>query len=332
MEEAATAQMTVPADTPGAARTIPEQAAPVVIERVSKSYGSVAAVRSVSLQVPRASIYALVGPNGAGKTTVVECVEGLRSPDEGVVKVLGLDPVRERVRLYQRVGVHLQDSTMHARLRAGEVIRLFASLYDNAEDGDVLLRRFGLEDVKRKFFGRLSGGQKRRLMVALALIGRPELAILDEPTTGLDPQARHNVWAILKELRRSGMTILLTTHYLEEAEDHCDQVVMIDEGTIVAAGRPAELLERHGLGVRIAIQSALAPDEDRLARLPAVTHVERLPDELLVYGRDNAVYDAALAACAAERAAVARGIEVRRARLEDLYLLLTGRAYRKESP
>ncbi len=215
--------------------------AAVEVAGLVKRYGGTTAVDGVSFTVPAGTVLALLGPNGAGKTTTVESCEGFRTPDAGTVRVLGLDPARDRRRLAPRVGVMLQQGGVYPGARAGEVLRLFAAFAGDPLDPAGLLDRLGLAGVARTPYRRLSGGQQRRLALALALVGRPELLFLDEPTAGLDPQARLVTWELIREQRARGVTVLLTTHGMDEAERLADQIVIVDHGRVVAAGTPREL-------------------------------------------------------------------------------------------
>ena len=217
------------------------------VEGLTKRYGGRLAVDRLTFEVAPGTIFALVGPNGSGKTTTVECMEGLRQPDAGVVRILGLDPFRDRERLYTSLGVQLQESSMHPRLRLREALWLFAAFHQRPADAAGLLRTYGLESLAGSLYGALSGGEKRRFLVALAFVGRPRAVILDEPTSGLDPQARHNVWRALERYRDQDGTVLLTTHLLDEAERHCDAVAILDHGRLLAIGPPSRLLAEHGL-------------------------------------------------------------------------------------
>ena len=294
----------------------------VVLTDVRKTYGSVVALESFSLTLGRGSLLCLVGPNGAGKTTAVECLEGLRRPDSGEVRVFGLDPAVDRHRIYERVGVQLQEATLHERLKVCELVGLFASFYANPADGSELLDLLALSSKRSSAYGDLSGGQKRRLHILLALIGNPELVILDEPTSGLDPQARRNIWMTLKEARSRGTAVIVTTHYLEEAEDHAHRVMVIDSGRVIVDDHPRSMLSDRGLGVRVSIPAGRGVDIERIRAVDCVMRVEVLEDEVLVYGRDDNVRTALRSIVGDKETGV------RRARLEDLFLMLTGREYR----
>ena len=219
---------------------------PAVIEvqHLHKRYGDTMAVDDVSFTVEEGEIFGILGPNGAGKTTTVECIEGLRTPDGGAISVLGLDPQRDRAELTQRLGVQLQDSQLPDRLRVAEALELYGSFYRTPADWRALMDVLGLADKRDTRFGKLSGGQKQRLSIALALVGSPQVAVLDELTTGLDPQARRDTWALIEGIRDRGVTIVLVTHFMEEAERLCDRVALIDAGRVVALDTPAGLAER----------------------------------------------------------------------------------------
>ena len=213
---------------------------PAVIEvqHLHKSYGATVAVDDVSFTVQQDEIFGILGPNGAGKTTTAECIEGLRTPDRGTIRVLGLDPRRDRAELTQRLGVQLQDSQLPDRLRVAEALRLYSSFYRDPADWHALTDALGLAGQSKTMFGKLSGGQKQRLSIALALVGSPQVAVLDELTTGLDPQARRDTWALIEGVRSRGVTIVLVTHFMEEAERLCDRVALIDAGRVVAVDTP----------------------------------------------------------------------------------------------
>ena len=212
---------------------------PVIdVRHLYKRYGDTVAVDDVSFSVQPGEIFGILGPNGAGKTTTVECVEGLRAPDGGTISVLGLDPRRDRAELTQRVGVQLQDSQLPDRLRVAEALELYSAFYRTPADWRSLLEVLGLAAKARTPYGKLSGGQKQRLSIALALVGNPEVAVLDELTTGLDPQARRDTWELIEGVRDRGVTIVLVTHFMEEAERLCDRVALIDTGRVVAVDTP----------------------------------------------------------------------------------------------
>ncbi|HZP28605.1 MAG TPA: ABC transporter ATP-binding protein [Acidimicrobiia bacterium] len=213
----------------------------IEVEGLEKRYGPTRAVDGISLSVATGEVFGLLGPNGAGKTTTVEILEGYREPDEGSVRVLGLDPVRDGAKVRPRIGVMLQEGGLYPGIRPLEALRLFASYYDDPDDPDRLLDLVGLREAEHTLVRRMSGGQQQRLSLALALVGRPELVFLDEPTAGMDPHARATTWQLVRELRDHGVTVLLTTHAMDEAEQLCDRVAIVDHGRLVACGTPSEL-------------------------------------------------------------------------------------------
>ncbi len=216
----------------------------ISVAGLEKQYGATRAVNGLSFDIARGELFALLGPNGAGKTTTLEILEGYRKADAGTVRVLGLDPDREASQLRSRIGVMLQEGGLYPGLRPLEVLRLFAAFYDNPVDPQELLARVGLDDAQRTTVRRLSGGQQQRLSLAAALIGRPELIFLDEPTAGMDPQARAITWEFIQELQAGGVTIVLTTHLLDEVEALCDRVAIIAKGALAAIGTPRELMSQ----------------------------------------------------------------------------------------
>jgi ABC-2 type transport system ATP-binding protein len=219
---------------------------PVIhVASVRKAYGRTVAVDEVSFDVQPGEILGLIGPNGAGKTTTMECVNGLRAPDRGLISVLGLEPRRDVYALQERIGVQLQAAQLQKRIKVREAVGLWASLYRKPVDGDRLIEQLGLGEKRNAWFMTLSGGQKQRLFIALALINDPEVVFLDELTTGLDPQARRAIWELVRGIRQRGKTVFLTTHLMEEAERLCDRVAIIDHGRIIDLGTPAELVQRH---------------------------------------------------------------------------------------
>ncbi len=298
---------------------------PAVIEvqNLRKSYGETVAVNDISFTVQEGEIFGILGPNGAGKTTTVECVEGLRAPDAGGIRVLGLDPRRDRAELTQQLGVQLQDSELPERLRVAEALRLQGSFYRRPADWRALMELLGLTGKARTRFGKLSGGQKQRLSIALALVGGPRVAVLDELTTGLDPQARRDTWALIEDVRSRGVTILLVTHFMEEAERLCDRVALIDAGRVVAMDTPAGLANRVQPGQRIKFRPSVPFDDALLATLPDVTSVIRRGDVVVVTGSDNALN--VVTSELARHQIVAQQLRVEQASLEDAFVALTGR-------
>jgi ABC-2 type transport system ATP-binding protein len=302
----------------------------VEVRDLAKAYGDKRAVDGLSLLVPPGSVLALLGPNGAGKTTTIEICEGFRRPDGGSVRVLGLDPIADAAALRPRVGVMLQGGVGgYTGARAIELLRLFASYAAHPHDPAALLDSVGLADVAQTQVKRLSGGQQQRLSLALALVGRPELVFLDEPTAGMDPQARRGTWEFIRRLRADGVSVVLTTHFLDEAEQLADTVVVIDAGRVVAAGTPAELTRAGAEGqIRFrAVPGLLLAS--LVAALPAGSQVtEPEPGCYLVSGEVSPQLLAMLTAWCAGQGVLADDLSVGRRSLEDVFLELTGRELR----
>ncbi len=303
---------------------------PPVIEvsHLRKTYGEHVAVADVSFTVEEGEIVGILGPNGAGKTTTVECIEGLRSPDSGSVSVLGLDPRRDRAALRRVLGVQLQAGEMPERLRVAEAVELFAAFYDDPADPGELIERWGLAAKRDTAFKDLSGGQRQRLSIVLALVGRPRVAILDELTTGLDPQARRDTWAAIEQIRDEGVSVLLVTHIMEEAERLCDRVAVIDAGRVVALDSPAGLVAGLAAGQRLRFRpSEPIPGTDMdgiLRALPEVDAVTHHGTAIEVAGRGELL--TAVTTALAQHGVIATGLRVEQARLDDAVLALTTRA------
>ncbi|MDX8153420.1 ABC transporter ATP-binding protein [Patulibacter brassicae] len=317
-------------DVTAPARGVTPPATPALeVEGLAKRYGDRTAVDGVSLRLDRARVLALLGPNGAGKTTTVESCVGFRRPDGGRIRVLGLDPIAESERLRPRIGVMLQSGGVYQAARCREMLRLVAAYAADPLDPDALLERLGLTDVANVPFRRLSGGQQQRLSLAMALVGRPELVFLDEPTAGLDPQARHETWRIVRALREDGVSVVLTTHFMDEAERLADEIVIIDHGRVIAAGTPHELIrggaERE---VRFTAPPGL-PTADLEAALPPGVHVvEPAPGVYVVAGDVDPGLVAAITSWCAARDVLVEGLQVKQRTLEDVFLELTGRELR----
>jgi ABC-2 type transport system ATP-binding protein len=301
----------------------------IAVDALEKSYGSVRAVDAISFQVAAGEIFGVVGPNGAGKTTTIECLEGLRAADGGQVRVLGLDPRRDGDALRQRIGAQLQESALPARLRVGEAMRLFASFYRRPLEPEAVLEGLGLADRKNVAYADLSGGQKQRLSIALALVGDPQLVFFDELTSGLDPQARHATWDLVRDVRANRKTVFLTTHFMEEAERLCDRVMIIDAGRIVALDTPAALVHALGAGQRIAFCASGMTEEalGALRAIPGVERVELSADRVLVYGPSDRLLAPILEVL--EQAHLSfHDLQTEQPSLEDVFLALTGREMR----
>ncbi|HPY23878.1 MAG: type transport system ATP-binding protein [Actinomycetota bacterium] len=303
---------------------------PVVrLRGVSKRYGSTAAVSDLDLDVDRAQVFALLGPNGAGKTTTVEMCEGFVSPDAGSIEVLGLDPIADNARLRERIGVMLQGGGGYPAARAGEMLDLVAAYAADPLDPAWLLDTLGLTDAARTTYRRLSGGQQQRLALACAIVGRPELVFLDEPTAGMDAHARLVVWELIDALRRDGVTVVLTTHQLKEAEELADQIVIIDRGSPVASGTPAELM-RSGAEDQLRFTAPRRLDLALLvAALPeGYRATEPSPGEYLVEGKIDPQVLATVTSWCARLNILATDLRVENRSLEDVFLDLTGKELR----
>ncbi len=303
---------------------------PVVeVEGLRKAYGETRAVDGVSFTVAEGEIFGMVGPNAAGKTTTVECLEGLRVPDDGRVRVLGLDPQREGDALRERMGAQLQQSALPARLRVGEAMRLFASLYEHPLPPGPLLKELGLADRVHATWASLSGGQRQRLSIALALVGDPALVFFDELTSGLDPQARRTTWDLVTDVRDRGKSIVLTTHYMEEAARLCDRVMIIDHGRVVAVDTPADLVASLGAEHRVVFSGAEVSDDvlSALRAVSTVALVERKGDRVIVHGASDRSILAVLTVLD-DHGAPIRDLRTEQPSLEDVFLALTGRELR----
>lgn len=296
---------------------------------LSKRYGDVAAVDGVSIEVEAGEILGLLGPNGAGKTTTVEMLEGLRAPDTGAVHVLGRDLRTDLAAVRQRIGVQLQTTALYPRLKVREVLDLFRTFYaGDTVDTDELIELVDLQDKAGSLTRGLSGGQAQRLSVALALVNRPEMVFLDEPTTGLDPQARRALWDTIRDIRRRGATVLLTTHYMEEAEALCDRVAIMDGGRIIAEGPPARLVDEHFDETPIEVPAGGAELDGAPGGVPGVERLQREGGALTLYSSDTGATLTALTAMATAGRTSIDGLHVRRPTLEDVFLRLTGRRIR----
>jgi ABC-2 type transport system ATP-binding protein len=304
-------------------------AEPIVrVRGLTKRYGDVQAVAGIDLDLARGEIFGMLGPNGAGKTTSVEILEGLRVPDSGEVRVLGLDAVRDADAIKPRIGVCLQTAALYPKLTVEEVIDLFRSFYTKTRPTDELIDALELGERRHAQTMVLSGGQRQRLAVALALVNDPELIFLDEPTTGLDPAARRSLWDLVLKLKADGRSILLTTHYMEEAEVLCDRIAIMDHGRILEMGTVDELVTRrfHERAVRFDRPDDFDPAP--LRDLPAVSEVMSDATEVLVYSRDVGATIGALLPFLDARGLEPANLGIRRATLEDVFLDLTGRALR----
>jgi ABC-2 type transport system ATP-binding protein len=302
---------------------------PVVrVRGLTKRYDDVDAVAGIDFDVARGEVFGLLGPNGAGKTTTVEILEGLRVPDGGEVSVLGLDVVKQADALKPRIGVSLQTASMYPKLTVTELIDLFRSFYPKARPAAELIDALELGERKDAQSQVLSGGQRQRLAVALALVNDPELVFLDEPTTGLDPAARRSLWDLVRGLKADGRSVLLTTHYMEEAEVLCDRIAIMDHGRILEMGTVDELVSKRFQERAVRFDRVDGLTAAELEGLPGVSSIKDDADEVLVYTRDVGPTIGALLALADSRGLELKDLAIRRATLEDVFLDLTGRALR----
>jgi ABC-2 type transport system ATP-binding protein len=293
-----------------------------------KTYGQTVAVDEISFAVDDGEIFGLIGPNGAGKTTTLECVEGLKKPDRGSIRVLGLDPYHDVYRLQHRIGVQLQQAQLQKRIKVWEAVHLWASLYGKpVADGDRLLRQLGLGDKRQSWFMTLSGGQKQRLFIALALINDPEVVFLDELTTGLDPQARRTIWELVRGIRDRGKTVLLTTHLMEEAERLCDRVAIIEHGRIIDIDTPARLVARHCPECTVELTATHAGAEDAFRAMAHVESVARQDARFVLRGRGEDFVTEVIR-CVSEHDIHVSDFRTVLPNLEDVFLRLTGHSIR----
>lgn len=292
------------------------------VQHLRKSYGTTAAVDDVSFSVAEGEIFGILGPNGAGKTTTIECVLGLRAPDSGSVRVLGLDPGEDSEQLHPIVGAQLQASALPPLLKVGEILGLYRSFYRHPADVAELVRVLGLAGKLKTYYMSLSGGQKQRLSIALALIGRPTIAALDEMTTGLDPGARRDTWDLIEGVRDRGATVVLVTHYMEEAERLCDRVALIDRGRVVAIDSPGGLAQQAGGGQRVRFVPSGPFADSLLTQLPEVRSLEHHGRHVVVTGARDLVNAVILTLAGA--GITAGDLAVESATLEDAFVRLTG--------
>ncbi len=301
----------------------------IKVEGLSKTYGETIAVDAVSFEVREGEIFGMVGPNGAGKTTTIECLEGLRKPDRGSLTVLGIDPQRNSHFLHTHTGMQLQQSNLPDRMKVWEALDLYSTFYPKSANWEELLIQLGLEEKRNAPFGKLSGGQKQRLFIAMALLPDPQLIFLDELTSGLDPQARHVIWDLVRDVRSKGKTVMLTTHYMDEAERLCDRVAIIDHGHIVAIDTPAELIRCMGGEERLSFKV----DKPLPAEVvEAINHLGRLEvqgEMVVIHGRTSqATLVSNMVTLLSKENIQFRDVLTEQATLEDVFLKLTGREIR----
>lgn len=299
----------------------------ITIKNLFKYYGKIKAVDGISFVVYCNEIFGLVGPNGAGKTTTIECIEGLRKADSGQIRALGIDPGLISRDYRRKIGIQLQHSELPARIKVWEALDLFSSFYDKKIDWKNLLSELSLEDKNNAFFSKLSGGQKQRLFIALALINDPELVFLDELTTGLDPQARRATWDLIRNIRNRGKTIFLTTHYMEEAEQLCDRVGIMDHGKIIALDTPQNLKRNIKIENSLFFSTQDTFNPDILKNIRSVTKIEKSGENIIIYGRDNAMVMDVVTYLVKNNINF-RDLRTQQPTLEDVFLAMTGKEVR----
>ena len=298
------------------------------VENLVKRYGDVEAVRGVSFSVEEGEVFGLLGPNGAGKTSTVEVLEGLRNADGGSVSVCGYDPATDSDALKHEIGAALQSTSLPDKLRVMEALRLFASFYKRRRDPEELLKRFGLEEKRNAYYSQLSGGQKQRLALAIALVNDPKVVFLDEPTAGLDPQVRRDIYDVIEELRRDKKTIVLTTHYIEEAERLCDRVAIVDHGKVIVQGTPRELKQASADKTRIEVRLARVESEETLKTLEGVSDCRSLNGTYVLHCQRPPQAIVSLVKHLEAQGNELVSLEIATPSLEDVFIELTGRRLR----
>lgn len=303
--------------------------APIIqVVNLTKHYGPVQALRGVSFEVEEGEVFGLLGPNGAGKTSTVEILEGLRPADGGIVSVCGLDPQSSGSDFKQEIGAVLQATALPDKLRVGEAVSMFASFYKRRRDPAALLKRFGLEEKRNTFYSQLSGGQKQRLALAMSLVNEPRVLFLDEPTAGLDPQVRREIYTIIEELKKERKTILLTTHYIEEAEKLCDRVAIVDQGRVVTQGTPRELKQRSAGTTRIELRLARPESDAALKQLEGVADCRASDGVYVVHSTRVPQTIVSLVHYLEAHGNELSSLDIAAPSLEDVFLELTGRSLR----
>ncbi len=299
----------------------------ISVRHLTKRYGSYTAVDDISFDVRRGEIFGIVGPNGAGKTSAIESIMGVRWPFEGEVRVAGLDPHKQRTQLAERIGIQLQEAELPPRLKVWELLDLFASFYQKSVPYEPLLKTWGIWDKRNNHFDTLSGGQKQRLFIALALLNDPEIVFLDELTTGLDPQARRQTWELVRQIRGQGKTVVLVTHFMEEAQRLCDRVAIIDGGKIVALDTPDNLLQQLGAERGVWFDAQPGLELAQLSALPTVGRVIQENGTVKVYGEADNLVSSVVLALEAQQIPL-RNFRTVQPDLEDVFITLTGKALR----
>ena len=302
-----------------------ENAILVSVRDLRKHYADIEALRGISFDILKGEVFGLLGPNGAGKTTTIEIIEGLRQADSGSVSVCSLDPASQSAALKERIGAQLQSTVLHDKMRVDEALNLFASFYRHSVSVPLLLEHFGLVEKRHAFFEHLSGGQKQRLALALALVNDPELVLLDEPTVGLDPQLRRDIYALVEHFREEGRTVLLTTHYIEEAERLCDRVAIMDRGRLVALGTPRELIAISGQRTRIEVRLAKPAAIDHLKLVEGVIDCHEAENVYVLHVQSAATAISPLIRYLESEGKIMVDLHIAQPSLEDVFLEMTGR-------
>jgi ABC-2 type transport system ATP-binding protein len=300
----------------------------IQVEGLYKNYAAVVALRGVSFSVEEGEVFGLLGPNGAGKTTTVEILEGMRTPDRGLARVGGLDPEKSGTQFKEKIGAVLQSTSLPDKLRVKEAIELFSKFYQRRADTKELLRRFQLEEKSDAFYSQLSGGQKQRLALAMALVNDPDVVFLDEPTAGLDPQVRREIYDKIEQLRREKKTVLLTTHYIEEAERLCDRVAIVDNGRVIAQGTPRELKQKSAGRTRIEVRLAKPVSDGSLASLDAVADCREFEGNYILHSTHAPQTIVSLVKRLEAENNELQSLEMFTPSLEDVFIELTGRRLR----
>jgi ABC-2 type transport system ATP-binding protein len=293
------------------------------VQKLNKAYGKTVAINNISFNVYKGEIFGMVGPNGAGKTTTIECIEGLRNQDSGTITVMNLNTQEDGYTFRSHIGVQLQESSLPQRLKVWEAMDLYASFYDQTKDWNQLLKDFGLEEKRDTPFAKLSGGQKQRLFIAIALVHDPEVLFLDELTTGLDPQARRAMWELIRKIKNQGKTVLLTTHFMDEAQRLCDRVAILDKGQIIALDSPRNLIRSLGGDNRIVFTAGENFNPSILTSLPSVKKFETIGERVYVYG-DGANLVKDLVNTLTTQGFNFKDFRTEQPTLEDVFLSLTG--------
>jgi len=296
----------------------------IEVKNLVKNYSGTPAVNEISIDVREGEIFGMVGPNGAGKTTTIECIEGLRHPDSGLVKVLGMDPRRNGYALREKIGIQLQESALPDRIKVWEAMEMFASFYPKTVNGDDLLEQLGLIEKRKTAFTKLSGGQKQRLFIALALINDPEVVFLDELTTGLDPKARRSIWDLVLGIRDRGKTVFLTTHFMEEAERLCNRVAIMDQAKIVALDTPSNLISSLDSEYRVVFNVKEPLETSMFQKIPAVSRIEQVDEQVTIYGKEEGLLIGIVNALEAGDIRY-RSLRTEQPTLEDVFLTMTGK-------